>query len=1775
MPPWSTKLITLVIFIAAVALSTLVWAELLHAVRPTLVGLSVVGIAILLLAVIPLSTEERAPQGAYASNAREIWKVALAHHKEQGEPDGEPADHPVAWTAPDPTPRRRGERRRGKKKKPKYRGAKRKAVGKRDNAGRKPRRKGNKGKGGRGSAPAGGKDPQTEKAGAAAGPGASPPLTRVVNLLCNNVWGFNAVGKAANLECYKATQEAEFDLLGLTETKLTGADTIDTIVGHTSHGANQTVTKVPGQGCGGAWWAWPTDHSDLTITPIKNMPRDASKGRKKFQSLAWVKISSPAWERDIVACSMYMEWGGHTSGEKLVAHRAKGIKMLDRGLDHLKEHRTLKEAVVVLTGDFNTHLGNFQIRDSKADLPRRSPCKEDTVGCPKKTADAFKDVLEKHHLTILNHTKRSEQHGNGFTRSGKVGKNQADTVIDYVCVSELAALGHMPGVSIQHRIDDRVDAAGKMPMNSDHFPQHVAITMTLKAEGPKEAQVPEKKSTTWSWGIKEMHPSGWKEFARATDAACRDMMGPYREALEEHGAAIKLPPPNSGDPAGDQRHRKAGLRPTLDGLGVVVTDMLCRAMHLHFEPSRGKGKEVSPDRSKGRKSVPWWNKELEAEKAALNATRRQYRRRRTAEREAGQVAGGAGAPGGEEQAQEPSAEMKQALDLLRAAESSFRKAFGKERAMHLGDYIRKAEAKSDEGDVKGFWRAIKRMATTYEGKLSVTNMLDVDRKATADLSKAVAGAARLGADVAAGPTARPGSYRYDQAKFDHDIKGPVERFNAAQAMHYLGGTLDECEGQVRNSPLHRPFTAKELKAVCGSLKNGRAAGDDRILNEMIKYSGEQARGWVLKLANKCWEAETHPTSWRQGRVSCIYKNKGLQQDWNNYRYIVVTSALAKVYEKLVDRRIRSILDSGGAHTWAETQGGFRHKRGCPEQVWLLRQLIADRFQQQRPGKAPGKPLYVAFVDLWKAFPSANRNSVLHLMTEVDLKGRLWRVVRDMGLGLTNYITFAGVRSEPYKVTQGLREGSVLSPTLFLVVIDPLIKLLEERGLGSVLKTPDGETHWLGALCFADDIALCADSPEQLQQMLDVLSEFARDYQLLPSPTKSEVMVFARTEPQHRHAARLVNTEPMAQARGQKVLRVVPMSAEQATRLCAGHSWTDEGGVQHTVQGAAESTGPNGEQRTLFHMAPRPGGEQPQPPPVSTARLLSGLTAQLPDDVMDVGGRMCGTLSGLVKGERFPGGAGEGQVEYKIGWQQHSSIAHDLVQWADWATIVPWREGEHALPPMAWTMWGEPLEEVWQFKYLGVWFQRYLNETVHCAKMESKAKMRAVMLMNMVGHSEGFGLAMNHVIRLYEAHVLSAATYGMEFCPNQGPETMDKINRHMCRWLCKAYRKYTPRQNLTLELGLVNGTAMVWRRHMVLQGILQRMNPARIQHGIHRQMREQIDTSDGYQYRSNGGRVRHDMSWEQAAHGLCLRLLPPAAAPVAIEMMRWSELSTDRDCDEWNSLMELMDNQLNGYSTDTGGQAYHWSLEADATSAAWDKAGKAQFSRMCAYMAKLCTIWQAEAECEAGSRRADYMAHFGDWGGWYVTGSGPQPYLCNAQRLSRTRQIFNLRTASSVLRAHKRGVNTDCPFCEGESETAFHFLAACPKYRTVRGRHEPRLQQCWDDLVASTKGDFVIDEMREGDLYSGSWSELVKHPQQAVKVLLGHPPLTADRVPRETLMTWLQEGTSRDLWNSFLRSSNMMMCHMLRVRREGMIALMVADAEPSSGEEEAAVEAALE
>ena len=115
----------------------------------------------------------------------------------------------------------------------------------------------------------------------------------------------------------------------------------------------------------------------------------------------------------------------------------------------------------------------------------------------------------------------------------------------------------------------------------------------------------------------------------------------------------------------------------------------------------------------------------------------------------------------------------------------------------------------------------------------------------------------------------------------------------------------------------------------------------------------------------------------------------------------------------------------------------------------------------------------------------------------------------MGAGAVNKVHRDGHKSRQYSVESGLREGSVLSPGLFLVFINELIRRINGHGQGpgSALGAQDEWGQWVGALCFADDIALVADSPEELQQMLAVFEQFCKDWHLKPNTSKSKVVVF--------------------------------------------------------------------------------------------------------------------------------------------------------------------------------------------------------------------------------------------------------------------------------------------------------------------------------------------------------------------------------------------------------------------------------------------------------------------------------------------------------------------------------------------------------------------------------------------------------------------------------------------------------------------------------------------
>ena len=135
-------------------------------------------------------------------------------------------------------------------------------------------------------------------------------------------------------------------------------------------------------------------------------------------------------------------------------------------------------------------------------------------------------------------------------------------------------------------------------------------------------------------------------------------------------------------------------------------------------------------------------------------------------------------------------------------------------------------------------------------------------------------------------------------------------------------------------------------------------------------------------------------------------------------------------------------------------------------------------------------------------------------------GKLWRLLKNWYEGVSCYVRIDGKSSEKFRVEKGVRQGSVLSPSLFLLVMDPLLRQLESSGLGLSINN-----YYIGGFLHADDIRTLATSAESLQQQVDLVKNFAAKHFLKPNIEKCEVVVFTRSHQEDEPVCEIEGTFP--------------------------------------------------------------------------------------------------------------------------------------------------------------------------------------------------------------------------------------------------------------------------------------------------------------------------------------------------------------------------------------------------------------------------------------------------------------------------------------------------------------------------------------------------------------------------------------------------------------------------------------------------------------------------
>jgi hypothetical protein len=97
-------------------------------------------------------------------------------------------------------------------------------------------------------------------------------------------------------------------------------------------------------------------------------------------------------------------------------------------------------------------------------------------------------------------------------------------------------------------------------------------------------------------------------------------------------------------------------------------------------------------------------------------------------------------------------------------------------------------------------------------------------------------------------------------------------------------------------------------------------------------------------------------------------------------------------------------------------------------------------------------VFACYVDVSKAFDKVWINGMLFkLYHNVNIRGKCWRLIKGLYTDVEEYVFYNGKRSRQYNILQGVRQGRVLSPWLFLLFVDDMISELEELSTGIVIQ----------------------------------------------------------------------------------------------------------------------------------------------------------------------------------------------------------------------------------------------------------------------------------------------------------------------------------------------------------------------------------------------------------------------------------------------------------------------------------------------------------------------------------------------------------------------------------------------------------------------------------------------------------------------------------------------------------------------------------------------------
>ena len=215
----------------------------------------------------------------------------------------------------------------------------------------------------------------------------------------------------------------------------------------------------------------------------------------------------------------------------------------------------------------------------------------------------------------------------------------------------------------------------------------------------------------------------------------------------------------------------------------------------------------------------------------------------------------------------------------------------------------------------------------------------------------------------------------------------------------------------------------------------------------------------------------------------------------SYRAVAGSSLILKLFDYVILHLWGDLLQSD------TLQFGYKRSTSTTECSWLV-MTVADHFRRR------GSPVYCATLDAKQGFDRCSWPVIFSSLKRRLIPAVVTRALMYVYMEQTAVVKWGSAVSEPFTLTNGTRQGSVISPTLWCMYCEDLIAEIRSLGLGCRI-----HDIFVGITIYADDVILLAPSRSALQEMLKVTEQFAQDKNIVfsthenPNKSKSKCLWF--------------------------------------------------------------------------------------------------------------------------------------------------------------------------------------------------------------------------------------------------------------------------------------------------------------------------------------------------------------------------------------------------------------------------------------------------------------------------------------------------------------------------------------------------------------------------------------------------------------------------------------------------------------------------------------------